>query len=199
MEDMGIFYEHCLEVLYPPGSCGTFCNEHTFECYLAEIEEACCDEDGANCVQGVRHTCLRSLTFKFYFLEACSTLLTLLVVRAQALVPRTCPIGCALVFPDFTVRAKPLLLISNIVLLVLGEEIVQTTHNIICTVLFDAALHDCLTFAGDLSHPHAANDVAGRRRSIQRLRNKLHRRRLGVLSLPHHMPSDNYMWQFVCT
>jgi hypothetical protein len=29
MEQMGVFYEHCVEELYPPGSCGTFCNEHT--------------------------------------------------------------------------------------------------------------------------------------------------------------------------
>lgn len=27
MSQMGIFYDHCLEALYPPGSCGTFCSE----------------------------------------------------------------------------------------------------------------------------------------------------------------------------
>lgn len=31
MEEMGVFYDSCLQELYPPGSCGTFCNEHTFE------------------------------------------------------------------------------------------------------------------------------------------------------------------------
>ena len=29
MDEMGLFYDDCLEELYPPGSCGTFCNEHT--------------------------------------------------------------------------------------------------------------------------------------------------------------------------
>ncbi len=29
MEEMNVFYEDCLEELYPPGVCGTFCNEHT--------------------------------------------------------------------------------------------------------------------------------------------------------------------------
>jgi hypothetical protein len=29
MEEMQYFYDDCLEELYPPGSCGTFCNEHT--------------------------------------------------------------------------------------------------------------------------------------------------------------------------
>ena len=32
MDEMGIFYETCLESLYPPGKCGAFCNEHTYEC-----------------------------------------------------------------------------------------------------------------------------------------------------------------------
>ena len=59
MEDMGLFYDSCLERLYPPGTCGTFCNTHTFECYLAEVQESCCDEGGANCVSGedVPETC----------------------------------------------------------------------------------------------------------------------------------------------
>ena len=29
MDEMGNFYNNCLGALYPPGSCGTFCNEHT--------------------------------------------------------------------------------------------------------------------------------------------------------------------------
>ena len=29
MGEMGTFYEHCLETLYPAGSCGTYCNGHT--------------------------------------------------------------------------------------------------------------------------------------------------------------------------
>ena len=70
MDDMGIFYDSCLETLYPPGSCGSFCNTHTFECYLAEVQEACCDEGGQNCVSGED-------------------------------VPESCPIGCAIVFPQF--------------------------------------------------------------------------------------------------
>ena len=68
MEEMGIFYEHCLEALYPPGVCGTFCNQHTYDCYLAEVHEACCDDD--NCPAG--HD-----------------------------IPDSCPVGCALVFPEF--------------------------------------------------------------------------------------------------
>ena len=31
MEEMSVFYEDCLEELYPPGICGTFCNEHTYD------------------------------------------------------------------------------------------------------------------------------------------------------------------------
>ena len=27
MEEMGLFYDKCLEELYPPGSCGVFCNQ----------------------------------------------------------------------------------------------------------------------------------------------------------------------------
>ena len=44
MDEMGLFYDACLEQLYPPGSCGMFCNEHTYNCYLTEIQAACCDE-----------------------------------------------------------------------------------------------------------------------------------------------------------
>jgi hypothetical protein len=71
MDGMGAFYENCLETLYPPGKCGLFCNEHTYECMLQEVQEACCDEGGDNCV-------------------------------AEKDVPLTCPVGCALVFPEFT-------------------------------------------------------------------------------------------------
>ena len=42
MDEMGIFYETCLESLYPPGKCGAFCNEHTYECLLAEVQQSCC-------------------------------------------------------------------------------------------------------------------------------------------------------------
>jgi hypothetical protein len=70
MEEMGVFYTHCLEELYPPGSCGTFCNKKTYDCYLSEVHESCCDEDGTNCIDGQD-------------------------------VPNECPVGCALVFPEF--------------------------------------------------------------------------------------------------
>eukprot|EP01047_Picozoa_sp_COSAG01_P102252 COSAG01_NODE_31870_length_590_cov_0.769857_2_plen_76_part_01 len=50
MHEMGLFYDRCLERLYPPGTCGAFCNAHTFDCYIAEVQEACCDEGGRNCV-----------------------------------------------------------------------------------------------------------------------------------------------------
>ena len=29
MKEMGVFYDHCLKSLYPPGSCGTYYNAHT--------------------------------------------------------------------------------------------------------------------------------------------------------------------------
>ena len=29
MKEMGVFYDHCLKSLYPPDSCGTYCNAHT--------------------------------------------------------------------------------------------------------------------------------------------------------------------------
>eukprot|EP01043_Picozoa_sp_COSAG02_P011277 COSAG02_NODE_413_length_22830_cov_57.043597_2_plen_261_part_00 len=70
MEEMGLFYDDCLEELYPPGICGTFCNEHTYDCYLDAVHQACCDEGGTNCVE---------------FSD----------------VPLTCPVGCAIVFPEF--------------------------------------------------------------------------------------------------
>ena len=62
--------DHCLQTLYPPGICGTFCNQHTYDCYVAEVQESCCDEEGQNCEAGVD-------------------------------IPRTCPVGCAIVFPEF--------------------------------------------------------------------------------------------------
>jgi hypothetical protein len=70
MSEMASFYDSCLHALYPPGSCGTFCNAHTYACYLAEVQASCCDEDGTNCVAGRD-------------------------------VPLACPVGCALVFPEF--------------------------------------------------------------------------------------------------
>jgi hypothetical protein len=70
MSEMAVFYDSCLRALYPPGSCGTFCNDHTYACYLSEVHASCCDEDGTNCPAGRD-------------------------------VPLTCPVGCALVFPEF--------------------------------------------------------------------------------------------------
>ena len=70
MDEMGLFYDDCLQHLYPPGSCGLFCNIHTYDCYLMEIQEACCDEGGLNCPDGTD-------------------------------VPLTCPVGCAIIFPEF--------------------------------------------------------------------------------------------------
>ena len=70
MDEMGNFYDNCIESLYPPGSCGTFCNDHTFDCYVSEFNQACCDEGGANCPPG-------------------------------SSIPTTCPVGCAIVFPEF--------------------------------------------------------------------------------------------------
>jgi hypothetical protein len=75
METMGAFYDDCLETLYPPGKCGIFCNEHTYECMLDETHEACCDEEGSNCVD-------------------------------SSDVPLTCPVGCALVWPEFAAVCK---------------------------------------------------------------------------------------------
>ena len=70
MDEMSIFYDICLEGLYPPGQCGTYCSGHTFNCFLSEVHATCCDEAGHNCPEG-------------------------------AAVPLTCPVGCALTFPDF--------------------------------------------------------------------------------------------------
>jgi hypothetical protein len=49
---MSKFYDHCLETLYPPGSCGLLCNEHTYQCFLTEVHSSCCDEQGTNCQEG---------------------------------------------------------------------------------------------------------------------------------------------------
>ena len=35
---------------YVPGSCDALCNEHTYECYIKEIRESCCDERGASSI-----------------------------------------------------------------------------------------------------------------------------------------------------
>jgi hypothetical protein len=70
MDEMFDFYDNCLLTLYPPGSCGVVCNQHSFDCLETEVKETCCDEGGQNCVDGID-------------------------------VPKTCPIGCAVVFPQF--------------------------------------------------------------------------------------------------
>ena len=57
MDGMSVFYKHCLEELYPPGSCGRYCNGHTFGCYEKEVHSACCDEGGLNCKSLVPKTC----------------------------------------------------------------------------------------------------------------------------------------------
>ena len=51
--------DHCLQTLYPPGTCGTYCNQHTYDCYRSEITGACCSEAGHNCEEGhdVPNTC----------------------------------------------------------------------------------------------------------------------------------------------
>jgi hypothetical protein len=72
----GLFYDSCLEHLYPPGTCGSFCNAHTYDCYRTEIHSACCDEGGTNC-------------------------------GPSSDVPLTCPVGCALVFPEFLEVCRP--------------------------------------------------------------------------------------------
>ena len=42
----------------PPGICGTFCNQHTFDCFMEEVHMACCDEGGGNCDCGIiRESC----------------------------------------------------------------------------------------------------------------------------------------------
>ena len=79
--------DHCLEALYPPGSCGTFCNLHTYECYLTEIQESCCDEEG--------HVMLKP----FLPDVPCADKQMLPVQNCEAGhdVPNTCQVGCAIV------------------------------------------------------------------------------------------------------
>ena len=38
---------------------GTFCNEHTYQCFLTDVHAACCDEGGLNCPGGqdIPNTC----------------------------------------------------------------------------------------------------------------------------------------------
>jgi len=101
MEEMDQFYTHCLEELYPPGTCGTFCAEKTYECYLAEVHMACCDEEGTNCVDGQP-------------------------------IPQTCPVGCALVFPEFLETCRDHLAEQD------GMDVAE----------FDAFEHGCLEADG---------------------------------------------------
>eukprot|EP01046_Picozoa_sp_COSAG06_P007481 COSAG06_NODE_366_length_16768_cov_145.097246_1_plen_784_part_10 len=74
MDEMGQFYERCLSTLYPPGSCGRLCNQHTFECYTQEVHQACCDAGGQNCVAGrdIPNSCPVGCAIVFPpFLDAC--------------------------------------------------------------------------------------------------------------------------------
>ena len=105
MDEMGLFYDDCLEELYPPGSCGTFCNEHTYDCYLTEVHQACCDEEGTNC-------------------------------RADSDVPNVCPVGCAIVFPEFLETCR--------------EHVVEheATDPSIIVAEFEAFEQQCLTTDG---------------------------------------------------
>ena len=41
MEEMGVFYDKCIAELYPPGSCGTFCNTHSCKCELFSVQSRC--------------------------------------------------------------------------------------------------------------------------------------------------------------
>ena len=105
MDEMGIFYDDCLEELYPPGSCGAFCNEHTYDCYLTEVHQACCDEEGTNC-------------------------------RVDSDVPNVCPVGCAIVFPEFLETCR--------------EHVVEheATDPSIIVAEFEAFEQQCLTTDG---------------------------------------------------
>ena len=49
MKQMSTFYDGCLQSLYPPGSCGKYCSDHTYDCFTREVQAACCDEAGLNC------------------------------------------------------------------------------------------------------------------------------------------------------
>ena len=53
---------------------GTFCNEHTYQCFLTDVHAACCDEGGLNCPDGqdIPNTCPVGCAIVFPgFLETC--------------------------------------------------------------------------------------------------------------------------------
>ena len=53
---------------------GTFCNEHTYQCFLTDVHAACCDEGGLNCPDGqdIPNTCPVGCAIIFpSFLETC--------------------------------------------------------------------------------------------------------------------------------
>lgn len=114
MDEMGLFYDACLIELYPPGSCGTFCNAHTYQCYLSEIQAACCNENGLDwsnlkpalfSVKSIIST-LKSFMYStkpVVFGVFLGTEFGSVSIRSDPAsdVPLTCPVGCALVFPEF--------------------------------------------------------------------------------------------------
>jgi hypothetical protein len=116
MDEMGLFYDYCLEELYPPGSCGAFCNEHTYECYLTEVQRACCDEQGTNCHEGSD-------------------------------VPDVCPVGCAIVFPEFLETCH--------------QHVAEATDPSINVADFESFEQQCLTSDG-LALVEYALDLADR-------------------------------------
>ena len=92
MDGMNVFYKHCLESLYPPGSCGKYCNGHTFTCYEKEVHSACCDEGGLNCKKHIPKTCPVGCGARLVILHLGHTD-SLLTLRLRSHV--------ALVFPEF--------------------------------------------------------------------------------------------------
>ena len=53
---------------------GTFCNQHTYDCFITEVHESCCDEEGYNCPDGqdIPNTCPVGCAIVFpAFLETC--------------------------------------------------------------------------------------------------------------------------------
>ena len=53
---------------------GTFCNQHTYDCFVAEVHASCCDEEGFNCPDGqdIPSTCPVGCAIVFpAFLETC--------------------------------------------------------------------------------------------------------------------------------
>ena len=125
MEGMTVFYEHCFETLYPPGSCGVFCNQHSYDCRLGQIREACCAHD--NCDE-------------------------------NGIPTRTCPVGCALIFPVFVEEC--------------GDHIVNVEHKQIAP--YQRMEESCLTvdgaaiveYARDLMQQGCSLDF-GRHRRLQ--------------------------------